>query len=135
LVSAWREEGDLNCWIWQGRVNDHGTPEIRTPKGHTTARRHLWERTYGLLPKGLILYSHCGEKQCVRPRHAEPVTWSEWCLRTGRSKLDQRRAAMALLMRERGVSRRKTAAAFGVDRETIRAIEDGTHWTQRKAAA
>lgn len=132
----WVETGPLRCWEWTGRTDDHGTPIIRTKDSSTTAARLYWQKEHGKpVPEGKILIALCGNSLCVRPLHRDPVTPSEFQYRVGNSKLDRRRAAMALLMRERGLSRRETARRVGVSARTVEAIEDGTHWTQRKEAA
>lgn len=127
-------KGPMDCHIWTGRTDDHGTPIIRTRKGCTTARRYHYEREIGPVPKGKILMAACRNALCVRSSHADPVTPREFAYRIGLSKLDPEKAATALRMRGSGHSRAATARHFNVHPDTIKAVEDGTHWTQRKEA-
>ena len=124
-------EGPLNCWRWTGYVSPSGTPMVRTTKTSTTARRWLWKRKVGAIPPGMRLMALCDNQECVRPRHCAPVDAPEFAYRKAISKLDRKRAALALRMGVRGYSNREVADAFGVSEATIRRIRNGTHWSQR----
>lgn len=122
--------GELLCWTWTGYCDAEGTPKIRTKDGQRTARR-VYYSAKGPIPEGLVLYPMCGNSRCVRPRHMLPVT-SELQRRKGLVVLSPEEAKNALRMRRRHVARREVARRLGVDKKTIREIEDGTHWTVRK---
>lgn len=83
--------GGLNeCWQWLGRIGERGYGMVdltRYPVRHTTtAHRVVYERLVGPIPEGLDLDHLCRNRQCVNPRHIEPVTRIE-NLRRGRLAL------------------------------------------------
>jgi hypothetical protein len=130
-VPAIEVTGDLCCWTWTGRTTPDGTPTIRTRTRTTTARRYYWERDHGPIPEGKVLFAMCRNTLCVRPRHMDPIDPAEIPERVGLRVLTPEQAKSALLMRKHA-SRREVARRFGVDPETIAAIERGTHWTVRE---
>jgi hypothetical protein len=125
-------EGDLLCHIWTGRTNPNGTPVIRTRQGNTTARRYYWEKANGPVPEGKVLGAWCGNRMCVRERHAVPVTPTELAEMQGRYALGEKDAARALVMRRIGVGQREVARRLGVSPRTIKRIEDGSHRAVRQ---
>lgn len=115
-------KGDLHCWIWTGTLNENSIPVIRTADGHTTARRYYWEREHGRpVPEGMVLVAQCGEKHCIRPYHAVPVTPAEKAARTLKVKVTPAvKRRMRVLLEEGGLSQREVARLMGVDEKTVR---------------
>ena len=62
---------DDQCWPWGG-VLDAGYGRL-----HIQAHRFMYEYRVGPIPDGLVLDHLCMNKQCVNPKHLEPVTDAE----------------------------------------------------------
>lgn len=61
------------CWIWRGRINDHGYGIYADRMAH----RISYELVVGPIPDGLEIDHLCCNTKCVRPEHLEPVTSEE----------------------------------------------------------
>lgn len=120
------------CWIWQRGVNPVSGYGML---GRRWAHRAMYEREVGHIPKGMELDHLCRVEACVNPDHLEAVTKSENAKRglTGRHpKLDARRLSEAEVreIRASGKSNRVLAQQYGVSRETIRCVKNGTHYAE-----
>src|ERR1035437_4154190 len=70
---------DTPCWIWQGalvEVDGYGVFGSNK-EGPDYVHRRIWEREVGPIPEGLEIDHLCCVKQCMNPRHLEPVTHLE----------------------------------------------------------
>jgi len=72
------------CWVWTGFIDRHGYGRFRVEGrvGKTLfAHRVSYELFVGPIPAGLQIDHLCRNHPCVNPRHLEPVTQKENCLR------------------------------------------------------
>lgn len=91
------------------------------------AHRFSFELAYGPLPDGLCVCHHCDDPACVNPAHLFVGTHEDSARlmvekgrkRGGFAKLSP---AVARAIQESPLSWRKTAAKFGVCKETVRKV-------------
>lgn len=69
------------CWLWQGRlsVGGYGIIGIDGKKYYAHRVVFLWKG--GRIPEGLDLDHLCRVRNCVNPKHLEPVTRRENLMR------------------------------------------------------
>ena len=74
-VTDWDVELDevYGCWRWIGSKNNAGYGTKWTRDGPTMAHVAVYEREVGPVPKGLTLDHLCRRRDCVNPKHLEPV--------------------------------------------------------------
>jgi HNH endonuclease len=61
------------CWVWEGRLDRDGYGRERGRLAHVV----VYEQEFGPVPQGMALDHRCRRRDCVNPRHLEPVTKSE----------------------------------------------------------
>lgn len=77
-----RVERQASCWIWTGATSDTGYGTIVDDSGTPRlAHRVSYEMHIGPIPDGLVIDHLCRVRNCVNPRHLEPVTHRENVLR------------------------------------------------------
>jgi HNH endonuclease len=86
---------ETGCWLWAASLFPKGYPSFNGVRGH----RWSYEYFIGKIPKGLQLDHLCKVKNCVNPKHLEPVTNLE----------NNRRSELTLA----GKNRRKTHCPKG----------------------
>jgi len=73
------------CWIWQSSLNDAGYAVMSVPVNGKCAPRRVHKMLYefinGPVEDGLCLDHLCRNRNCINPKHLEPVTWRENILR------------------------------------------------------
>lgn len=74
------------CWNWIGEVNDKGYGRIQIEGRRMSAHIFFYELFNGKISNGLELDHICRVRNCVNPKHLEPVTHSEnvkraWAIR------------------------------------------------------
>jgi hypothetical protein len=63
------------CWLWQGkRMATEGYGVMTINRRGTMAHRASYEAFIGPIPAGLQLDHLCRVRECVNPKHLEPVT-------------------------------------------------------------
>ncbi len=68
-----------SCWLWRGGCNPKGYGLYTfIPKGKTRGvHRIAYELLVGPIPEGLEIDHLCRTRNCVYPKHLEPVTHKE----------------------------------------------------------
>lgn len=68
--------GDDECWIWTGaKIQGYGIIGREWPKrGNHFAHRASYEIHIGPIPEGMTIDHLCFRKDCVNPRHLEPIS-------------------------------------------------------------
>lgn len=73
------------CWLWQGATGPTGYGRIRRTNlpsdGMVYVHRVTYEALVGPIPDGLVIDHLCRVRNCVNPKHLEPVTCRENLLR------------------------------------------------------
>lgn len=75
------------CWIWRGCTGEGGYGQFQAadlsgaPNCVQPVHRVAYESFYGPIPEGLDLDHLCSRRNCVNPRHLEPVTRRENLMR------------------------------------------------------
>lgn len=75
-----RSGGEDACWYWLGATTRGGYGRIgkgARAEGWCFAHRLSYELACGPVPEGLVLDHLCRTRNCVNPRHLEPVTIRE----------------------------------------------------------
>lgn len=78
---AGRENPD-GCWIWTGSHNPHGYGHVKRDGRNVTVHRYVYTMLVGPTPEGTQLDHLCRVRDCVNPRHLEPVTSRQNTLRS-----------------------------------------------------
>lgn len=64
------------CWLWTSHTRN-GYGQFKLDRRQTPAHRWAYEAMIGPIPKGLQLDHLCRVRNCVNPKHLEPVTHQE----------------------------------------------------------
>ena len=75
-------DSTTGCWNWNGSIGSNGYGVARVERTSKTAHRFIYEQEVGPIPDGLELDHTCRNRQCVNPKHLEPVTHSENMVRS-----------------------------------------------------
>lgn len=70
------------CWLWTAYCDRDGYGQFSIRSEPVRAYRMAYELSVGAIPEGLQLDHICRTRQCVNPRHLEPVTCQENVLRS-----------------------------------------------------
>lgn len=62
------------CWLWVGKVGNHGYGNFWQHGIHTLAHRYSFMDLGGVIPEGSILHHKCSNTLCVNPDHLEITT-------------------------------------------------------------
>lgn len=73
--------GLLDCWEWQGAVNENGYGVTSLDGRAVKAHRFAWMLAGRPMPDGMELDHLCRNRRCVNPAHLEPVSGRENTLR------------------------------------------------------
>lgn len=57
------------CWLWSGRINEHGYGVLCLHKQFWLAHRFAYTHHRGNIPDGLCVLHHCDVRNCVNPAH------------------------------------------------------------------
>jgi hypothetical protein len=71
------------CWFWTSIINHGGYGIVKMHKRPYRVHRVSYERHVGPIPHHLVLDHLCRNRDCLNPKHLEPVTSAE-NLRRGR---------------------------------------------------
>lgn len=138
------------CWLWQGRLNDHGYGVIDSG-GHSRhggrpllAHRVSWEIAFGPIPEGMNVLHDCPDgdnPRCVNPAHLWLGTIAannadmaaKGRNRHGEAHHNARlNEALVLEIRYRHAhgerSRRALSAEFGIGPSTLDDVLSGRTW-------
>lgn len=142
------------CWIWQGCVQQCGTPPaMRIPGSRkTTSVRRAVLAVRGVDLTGKLASNTCESPLCVAPEHLKAMTRKELQQRTGKAlplpSRIRRNTATAERMRAKStldwdkvaairssdLPMRTLAAQYNVTMHTIWNIKRGKTWVERSAA-
>ena len=75
------KNGPTGCWLWTASITRSGYGHFRIGSKLHPAHRVAYELSIGQIPEGLQLDHLCRVRRCVNPKHLEPVTNQENCLR------------------------------------------------------
>ena len=77
------EMSDRGCWLWDAAIDrTTGYGRFHAQVGHMAyAHRFAYELLVGPIPDGYDIDHLCRVRECVNPRHLEPVTRRENLMR------------------------------------------------------
>jgi hypothetical protein len=123
-----------DCWRWLGQATPDGHGKLTFHGQEVMARRWLWEQLFGPIPKGLIVYSTCGARDCINPHHMACGYMAD-----ARRNACDTKLVPADIARVRAAKDGATAATAGIladqlgcSPNTIRDIWRGTTWARRR---
>lgn len=77
MLSKMLEQVDQNgpggCWLWLGVVNTDGYGVLSRKGYGKSAHRVFYQYLVGKIPRGLELDHLCSVRNCVNPKHLEPI--------------------------------------------------------------
>lgn len=76
-----RSEGPDACWLWMRAMNQYGYGRFWDGERLVASHRYAYELMVGPIPDGLHIDHLCRTRACVNPKHLEPVTNQENCIR------------------------------------------------------
>lgn len=79
LENIWKRiQKTESCWLWGGSIDRDGYGYLsHGDKKSARAHRVLYELEVGPIPEGLEIDHRCRVRNCVNPKHLEPVTGAE----------------------------------------------------------
>jgi hypothetical protein len=133
-----------NCWNFTGYRNPYGYGNIRIDGKTKLAHRAMWEEVFGEIPAGMYACHKCDNPACINPDHLflgtnldnvrdmknkgrerHVCACGEKCVT---SKLTLEDVEKIRSLGENGLSQRKIAVLFGVDRSTVGDIQKYKSW-------
>lgn len=132
-------KGPHECWEWQANKT-YGYGLFRVKKSTKRAHRYSWENIHGKISPKMYICHHCDNPCCVNPSHlflGTPQDNDRDRVRKGRqakgekngnSKLDPNTVMKIRKSYISGVSSRKIAAKYGVNKSTILDIHHRRIW-------
>jgi hypothetical protein len=69
------------CWLWHGPVNRCGYGKFTVQRVTMAAHRFAYHNLVGPIPPELTIDHLCRNRDCVNPKHLEPVSMRENLLR------------------------------------------------------
>ncbi len=134
-------EPDLNggCWLWSGSVDRGGYGAIKVRGKAVRAHRFSFAHFNGPLKSSALVCHKCDVPSCVNPKHLWAGTHSENSLdsvakgrwvnnkgsRHGMSKLSEENVCLLRIDVKNGLSLRKTAEKYGINKATVWEIKHG----------
>lgn len=131
VESFWKKvdvKKDDECWLWKGAINadGYGTYNQHGANSKTLlCHRISYQLSFGELPDTHFVRHSCNNRHCVNPAHL--VVSTSRCAHSS-NKLDSEKVAEIKLLISQGVSQSKIARDFGVSRQLIFQIKEGTAW-------
>lgn len=125
---------ETDCWIWRGKKSVAGYGYMRHTSGKTiTAHRFSWELHNGQRADGMQVCHRCDSPSCVNPHHlflGTPLDNMRDMWTKGRQGDRSRKLTPEAVkaIRASKLSWRKTAAQFGICKETLRKIKKRITW-------
>lgn len=133
-------EPNSGCWLWLGWCNRYGYGEDRSNAGRTRrAHRLSYELSRGPIPKGMMVCHKCDVRSCVNPDHLFIGTAKQntadmlakgrhWAPRGEAGSASKITAKQATAIFNSTEPQAALARAYGIARETVRAIKRGNSW-------
>lgn len=73
LESRWNKlykvDEQSGCWVWQGFVSKDGNPVVSENYKRTSVNQISYEKTYGPIPPGSMVWRTCKTRGCIKPEH------------------------------------------------------------------
>jgi len=71
------QAGETKCWLWNRSVRSDGYGTYYANGKQNYAHRFAYETLVGPVPEGMQLDHLCRVRNCINPKHLEPVTQEE----------------------------------------------------------
>ena len=113
-LDSYSTNRSCDCWFWNG-PQYKGNPQVSWNKINFQAHKVIYHHFINPLLKGTHVKRTCKEPLCIRPEHLYS--------RVGRLTV---REVMEILDLRYYMSGQKTADAYGISKESVRAISEDT---------
>lgn len=143
-----RLEGNIkkeeDCWIWQGKINQHGYGEIMIDRKRRTVHRVSYEFYKQKINKDLLIRHICNNRRCINPDHllhGDLLANMRDMVKSGRScrgerhhnsKFNNNEINMIRKMHKNGESQTEIAKKFNVSQPCIGYIVRHDSWKHIK---
>lgn len=78
------------CWLWTASITQDGYSRVRHNNKIVPAHRLIYEKIVGKIPTDKQLDHLCRQRNCVNPKHLEPVSLQENIRRGLTGKINNR---------------------------------------------
>lgn len=120
---------NTGCWLWKKAKTEDGYGLVWFQGRVCRAHRHFYEQNIGPIPDGLEIDHLCRNRDCVNPKHLEPVTGKENTRRGANTRLSISEAReIKLWDKVAGSQRRDIAKAYGITLAHVINILAGRVW-------
>ena len=132
------------CWVWNAGRASFGYGALKSNQKRIRAHRFSYERSFGEIPKGMIVRHSCDNPPCVNPAHLELGTMRDNTrdmMKRGRAKffpgselkgeahpLSKITPEIAKMIFGAMGKHADIAAIFHVSPSLVGGIKRGTHW-------
>lgn len=132
----------FGCWEWTAGKTDNGYGRISNGEREVRSHRFAFELAYRPIPEGLLCLHKCDNKLCCNPNHLYLGTHKDnnrdrsvrnrdsWPrgMNASAAKLTNEDVWKIRVLLAEGLTERKIASKFGVEKTAVHKIKHGKSW-------
>lgn len=124
----WSADPVSGCWIWDRATRPNGYGIVWDGFKLEGAHRLTYRMMVGEIPEKHDLDHLCRVRNCVNPKHLEPVLRKVNARRGAKAVLDESKVLEIRRLNEGGIGYRRLATMFGVHKSTICHLITNRNW-------